>query len=241
MHPALSLVAEHPRFIVINKAAGLSFHQEDGVAGLAEQARQLLGEKTLYPVHRLDKLTSGLLLLARDVDSARQLSLAFEQHRIEKRYIALAGKAPCKKQGWIKGDMHKARNGIWRLARSQENPALTWFVSKSLAAASSGPAAVAEKLRLFLLRPYTGKTHQLRVAMKSLGSPIIGDVSYGGRGADRAYLHAWQLAFRLDNENHHFMSPAPYGLLFEHEQLPGILEDWRQLVLPPSPARAVSP
>jgi len=62
--------------------------------------------------------------------------------------------------------MLKARRGAWKLARSKESPALTEFVSTSLG----------QGLRLFLLRPYTGKTHQLRVAMKSLGAPIIGDV-----------------------------------------------------------------
>ena len=55
--------------------------------------------------------------------------------------------------------------------------------------------SLAPNLRLFILQPKTGKTHQLRVAMKSLGSPILGDALYGGDSADRTYLHAYQLSF----------------------------------------------
>ena len=71
-----------------------------------------------------------------------------------------------------------------------ENPAQTRFTSQS---AGSGR-------RLFVLQPLTGKTHQLRVAMKSIGSPIIGDTLYGGTPAERLYLHAWRLSFPFRGE-----------------------------------------
>ena len=83
--------------------------------------------------------------------------------------------------------MKKAREGAWKLCQTKENPAITRFASVSCE----------PNLRLFILKPQTGKTHQLRVAMKSLGSPILGDGLYGKNTEkiDRTYLHATQLEF----------------------------------------------
>lgn len=86
--------------------------------------------------------------------------------------------------------MEKSRNGAWKLCHRKENPAVTQFSSISLE----------PSLRHFILQPTTGKTHQLRVAMKSLGSPILGDKLYAGSVADRVYLHAYQLEFEYENE-----------------------------------------
>ena len=68
--------------------------------------------------------------------------------------------------------------------------------------------SLAPNLRLFILYPKTGKTHQIRVAMKSLGSPILGDELYGGEVADRTYLHAYQLSFDYFGEAVH-ISASP--------------------------------
>jgi hypothetical protein len=67
---------------------------------------------------------------------------------------------------------------------------------------------------LFLLRPRSGKTHQLRVAMKSQSAPILGDALYGGSPADRAYLHAYALRFTLDDEAFCFVCPPDQGTHF---------------------------
>ena len=90
------------------------------------------------------------------------------------------------------GDMQKARNGAWKLCQSKENPAITRFESVSCE----------PNLRLFILKPQTGKTHQLRVAMKSLGSPILGDTLYGKNteNIDRTYLHAARLQFEFKGQ-----------------------------------------
>lgn len=218
----IDLVFDHPQFVVINKAPGVSFHQEDGVPGVAELTRSQFNYPELFPVHRLDKVTSGLLLLAKDSTTARQLSDAFANHQVEKRYIALAAKAPKKKQGWIKGDMEKGRNGQWRLSHLTTNPALTWFISRGLG----------DGHRAFLLFPYSGKTHQLRVAMKSLGSPILGDELYSGAAADRTYLHAWQLAFRLNGEDFRFSQAPNVGQHFNHATLSEILAEWQDMPRP---------
>ena len=106
--------------------------------------------------------------------------------------MALSNQKPKKKQGLIIGDMKKARDGAWKLCQTKDNPAITRFESVSCE----------PNLRLFILKPQTGKTHQLRVAMKSLGSPILGDGLYGKNTEeiDRTYLHAAQLEFDYLND-----------------------------------------
>lgn len=177
-------IHEHADFYVFDKPAGASFHSEDGTGFFAQLQQQYPGE-TLYPAHRLDKMTSGLLLVARSKPAAQVLGELFSQGAIRKTYLALSDRKPSKKQGTVSGDMQRTRDGSWKLLRSQDNPAITRFSSQSLA----------PNLRLFVLQPQTGRTHQLRVMMKALGSPILGDARYGGTAADRGYLHAARLAF----------------------------------------------
>ena len=145
---------------------------------------QDLGIK-LFSVHRLDTLTSGLLLFAKSSQAAAEFTQMFTEHKVQKYYVALAKGKPKKKQGGIVGDMAKSRRSMHKLLRTKDNPAKTQFFSQS----------VAEGVRLYLLKPLTGKTHQLRVALASVGVPILGDKLYGGEEADRGYLHAYSLHF----------------------------------------------
>lgn len=208
MSPVLfETVAVTPRLVVISKHPGVSFHQEEGQPGLVDAVRAAHGP--VWPVHRLDRITSGLLLFARDADTARQLGEAFAGHAVRKTYLALSERKPSKKQGWVKGDMEKGRGGAWRLLPSRNNPAVTRFDTCS----------VRPGLRLFVLWPATGRTHQLRVAMKSLGAPIIGDPLYhpqdhGPLVPDRGYLHAVRLEVELDGETHVFRDDPRQGSLF---------------------------
>lgn len=179
------ILAQSPGWLAIHKPAGVSFHSEDGTPGIVAQCEAELGQ-SLWPVHRLDKVTSGVLLFATDATMAAYLSQQFAEQNTRKLYLALSDKKPSKKQGWIKGDMEKARNGSYKLLRSQNNPAVTRFATHF---------DDVHATRWFLLRPYSGKTHQLRVAMKSLGAPILGDARYSGSPSTRTCLHAWQLRF----------------------------------------------
>lgn len=186
----LDVIAQGPGWIAFNKPSGASIHSEDGITGFIADAEQQLSHK-LWPVHRLDKVTSGILLAATSAEAAAHLSAQFADRSVDKFYLAISARKPNKKQGWVKGDMEKARNGCWKLSRTLTNPAITRFVSHYDEAAQT---------RLYLLKPATGKTHQLRVAMKSLGAPIHGDQRYGGDKAARAYLHAYFLSFNINNE-----------------------------------------
>jgi tRNA pseudouridine32 synthase/23S rRNA pseudouridine746 synthase len=182
-------VFEHSDFFVFDKPEGVNFHSEDG-AGFFVQLMQQYPAETLFPVHRLDKITSGLLLAARNKPAAQQFGAMFAAHAVQKTYLALADHKPAKKQGSVIGDMQRSRDGCWKLTRTRENPAITRFTSHLLT----------NDLRLFILKPQTGKTHQLRVMMKSQACPILGDERYGGTAADRGHLHAAALQFEWNNE-----------------------------------------
>lgn len=203
MAQGVKAIREHADFFVFDKPAGTSFHSEDG-AGYFSQLQAAYPQETLYPVHRLDKITSGLLLVARNKPAAQQLGELFAHRGIHKTYLALSDRKPSKKQGNVSGDMQRTRDGCWKLLRSQDNPAVTRFTSHSLAA----------ELRLFVLQPQTGRTHQLRVMMKALGSPILGDARYGGTGADRGYLHATCLQFDWQGEHIAIRCLPTTGTLF---------------------------
>lgn len=208
MLPMYRILSQNEHFLVIAKGPGIGMHDEGGDAGLVSLVRADTGLE-LYPVHRLDKMTSGLLLLARTPQANRALSMSFAQRQVSKQYLALSDCKPKKKQGWIKGDMQKGRGGSWLLTRSLENPAISWFDS----------TPVREGLRLFRIKPQTGKTHQIRVAMKSIGAPILGDERYGGSPAERGYLHAWRLDFVLWDTPFAFECPPEPGPAFSGPEL----------------------
>lgn len=179
----IAIIYQHPDFWVVVKPAGESFHSEEGL-GFAQRLQNAFPDQTFYPLHRLDKMTSGLIMFATNKAAAAQFGNMFAEHRFEKRYLAVSLSKPKKKQGTIAGSMQTSRRGQWKLSSQGENLAVTQFFSAAL-----------EGKRYFFVRPLTGKTHQIRVALKSLGSPILGDERYAGDAADRGYLHAYSLAF----------------------------------------------
>lgn len=214
-HSGLELIEQTPHWLAFNKAAGVPFQSESIVAKHAEDAgtATLAGMVELvkaefagdsYALHRLDKVTSGIQLFARDKATNQALSAAFRERTMSKYYLALSHKRPQKKQGWVKGDMAKARGGSYKLLRSMANPAVTQFAACSV-------SFQGRPCWLFLLKPHTGQTHQLRVALKSLGAPILGDKRYGGEQAERCYLHAWRLEFEDQSSKRQVIAPHRWG------------------------------
>lgn len=200
------IIDEQAGFVVIDKASGSSFHSENGELGLFEKFKQEQSLNDLYPVHRLDKMTSGVLVFAKNKYTAQSLGELFERQQVEKYYLAVSDKKPKKKQGLIKGDMAAARRGSYKLLPSNNSPAITQFFSYS----------IGEGRRLFLLKPSTGKTHQLRVAMKSIAVPIMGDSRYYSDcpELERGYLHAYQIAFSLMGIDYNYQILPSCGEVF---------------------------
>ena len=206
MH-SIELLYENSAFVLVDKPAGLNFHSEEE-AGLVVQTKELLKLEEIYPVHRLDKMTSGLVLFAKTKEAAQIFGKMFEERQIEKYYLAISLRKPKKKQGWVKGDMQSARRGDWMLLTTINNPAITQFHSTALRVGERG----------FLVKPHTGKTHQIRVALKSLGAPIAGDLRYArseeAKKEDRGYLHAYALRFTFENEEYAFVQAPKEGERF---------------------------
>jgi len=203
------LVADTGEFLVVDKAAGVPVHGPSPLPTLIERLRKDFDNPALNLVHRLDTGTSGLVLIAKNASANRQLAQLFAERAVCKRYLAISQLKPSKKQGWVIGDMVKVRDGNWILKHSRDNPAKTYFIS----------AALKPNCRLFVLAPQTGKTHQLRVALRSQHAAILGDERYGNGAADRLYLHSWQLRFHFQGQDYEYLVWPTSGDLFQDAAL----------------------
>lgn len=174
----MKIIYQNDSLYIVNKPNGYDFSSV--LQKLRETDPHALG------VHRLDRETSGLMIFAKSKKVQGEISSFFARKQIQKTYLAISRDRPKKKQGWIEGDIVKQRSGNLKLAQTQNNPSLTYF--QSFLHSDTG-------FRYFLVRPLTGKTHQIRVVLKSLGSAILGDTRYGKQPADRMYLHCLKLRF----------------------------------------------
>lgn len=216
----IKILFENDDFLIALKKAGVNFHSEEEAGFVVQVSQQ--ANIPLLPVHRLDKMTSGLVIFAKNSEVAAQFGKMFENREIEKYYIAISMRKPKKKMGWVKADMGSARRGDYKLLPTMNNPAITQFIS----------CALRTHERFFLIKPHTGKTHQIRVALKSLGSPIAGDERYAqadeARKEERGYLHAFALRFYLNEELFSFISSPDEGERFVSEECKIQLSVWNQ-------------
>ena len=176
---SLDILYEDDHIVVINKPAGLVVHPGNGnhtgtlLNGLLNHFQKLSRENSPRPgiVHRLDKDTSGVMLVAKNDQSHDQLSELFNCRQVKKKYLALVwGKL--EEQGIIEGKIgrHPRRRKIFTILPSGGKTSNTSFTLVDYLA----------PLSLVTLYPKTGRTHQLRVHMKSINHPIFGDEAYGG-------------------------------------------------------------
>ncbi len=212
-HP--KVIHEDETLIVLDKPAGLL-----AVPGRGPDKQDCLSARAQarWPdalvVHRLDMATSGLVVMARGIEAQRQLSRAFEQRQVHKRYTAV-----------VTGSLHNPQpdNG-WNTI---DLPlAIDWpNRPRSIVSAELGKPSITrwrlvgtptEDTTRLELEPITGRTHQLRVHLQAIGHPILGDMLYATpeqqARAPRLLLHAHQLS--LPHPQHgdtvHFQSPCPF-------------------------------
>jgi tRNA pseudouridine65 synthase len=184
----LPLLFRDDLLVVVGKPAGMAVHRglsRDRIVVL-QTLRDVL-DRRVYPVHRLDRATSGALLLALDAGTARRLQEQFASGRVEKRYLALVRGIP-PEEGVIDHPVPRGPGG-------ERVPAVTGFRR----------LATFERYALVEARPRTGRYHQIRRHFKHLSHPLIGDVRYGKGehnrlfrerfGLHRLALHALELAF----------------------------------------------
>jgi tRNA pseudouridine65 synthase len=194
----LSVLHLDDRLVAIDKPAGLLVHPSGLDAHAQQTALQLLRDQLgqrLWPLHRLDKATSGVLLFARDPDAAREWGLAFEQGRIGKRYVALV-------RGWPpeSGVMEQA------LARDPELPSqgqerLQAVTRYRRLACFEWPFSVdarhpTSRYALVEVEPLTGRRHQIRRHFKHIAHPLVGDTTHG-KGAHNRAVAQWLGTSRL--------------------------------------------
>ncbi len=211
------LLAQGAGFVVVEKACGLL-----SVPGIGPEKADCLVARvsTRFPgariVHRLDRDTSGVMVLATDADTHRRLSMAFEARQVSKTYHALVAGHVAGDGGLIDLPLRKEALGSARqiVCHQQGRPSQTrWFVEARLTCvpdAVRGSHAPPQPCTLVRLEPLTGRSHQLRVHLLSLGHPILGDTLYAPQtlvdAATRLCLHASTLAF----EGATYAAPHPF-------------------------------
>ncbi|MEI8103737.1 MAG: RluA family pseudouridine synthase [Candidatus Moraniibacteriota bacterium] len=233
----VTLIFENEHFLIVDKPAGILTHptptnDSDSVAHwFVGRYPQLIHtsqpEFQLKPVngdalrpgivHRLDRGTSGLLILAKSQTAFEEFKHLFQQHKIHKTYLAIVSGHLAPAKGTVSTYLAKSKDGTHQSVITEKNEtrgtarkAITHYrVLQSL-----------EGTDLVEVKPKTGRTHQIRVHMNHLGHPIIGDPLYGtkvtkkeAKDYTRHLLHASQLDFTLFKEVYHFESPTPKEFL----------------------------
>lgn len=241
---ALDIVYEDDDLAVINKAAGMMVHAGAGATD-AERNRGTLVNALLHRfatlsevggeirpgiVHRLDKETSGLIIVAKNDVSHRKLAQQFSGRRVKKRYLALVHGWPSKEKGTINAAI--TRDAVRRIRMTTRGsggrPAVSHYEVRERISSPYGKFALVE------VRIETGRTHQIRVHMASIGHPVVGDALYGAAkelrlagherkanapaggplSLDRNFLHAAALEFTHPRTGQElsFSAPLPVEL-----------------------------
>lgn len=195
---ALDILYEDEVLIVLNKPAGMVVHPGAGnvhgtlVSALLHHCGNLStigGVERPGIVHRLDKETSGCIVVAKTDTAHQSLSEQFANREIKKTYLAVTGISPRQRKGTISAPI--ARHKVHRQKMTVTEGRGREAVSDYLVLAATPTRCLIE------CKPHTGRTHQIRVHLKYIGCPILGDLLYGKRGDfTRHMLHAWKLEFR---------------------------------------------
>lgn len=211
----MTLLYEDADMLVVNKPAGVSVIPAPGVspgACLRDHVAALTGTR-LWVVHRLDRDTSGALAFARTPDAHRRLSMAFEHRDVLKCYTAFVRGIPDPPAGDIAQPLHEARKGKMRPAQIGEPGAREARTAYEVVRVWGAGASALAEVRL---RPLTGRRHQLRVHLRAIGTPILGDTVYGpahpGSSAmpvARLALHAASLDVPHPRDGHRVVIDAP--------------------------------
>lgn len=216
----LDVVFENDDLLIINKPAGMVVHPAVGhssgtlvnaVLGYDPDLEGIGGEERPGIVHRLDKDTSGLIVVAKNDSSLRWLQEQFKQRLTEKIYVALVDGKPGTPIGRVEAP-------IGRDQTDRKKMAVTNLKKGRDAISEYKTLETFRNHTLLEFHPLTGRTHQIRLHCKLLGCPIVGDQVYGHKKASidigRHFLHAHRLTITLPGEKtaREFVAPLPLGL-----------------------------
>lgn len=235
----LVLLHRDDRLVAVDKPAGMVVHRSEQCPEgepVLQRLRDQIGRR-VWPLHRLDRATSGVLLFALDADAARQLSQQFERHEIDKRYHAIV-------RGWTEasGTVH------WPLREHPDAPLLHAITSHRRLATVELPIPLGahETVRYAFVeaRPHTGRMHQLRRHFAHLRHPIVGDVRHGDGKHNRIFralglpgmmLRAVRLTVRTPDDRELTIVAPPAGAIADAlARLAFVHDALDQAVAPPS-------
>jgi len=209
---AIDILYEDDDVVVVNKPAGLVVHPAHGhktgtlVNAMLGRIESRTGREAGRPgiVHRLDKDTSGVMIVAKNDVAQLALGRQLQAQRFAKEYLALVWGDPGDTDVVIEAPLQRDAEDRRRMVvRAGGRDAVTRFTRIAAWGSTPGGARAGntERLSLLHVRPVTGRTHQIRVHLAYGQFPIVGDPVYGRRGDDsrlgRQFLHAWRLTVRL--------------------------------------------
>jgi len=184
----MEIIYEDADLLVVNKPPGLIIDRDRNPQEL----------ENYFVVHRLDKDTSGLLVVAKTAEAAENLKKQFKERRVKKGYLALVHGEVEPSSGMIDKPIGRSPKGVGKFAIVEGGrEAVTKYVVAGLVPAERKAPTLLD------VQPLTGRTHQIRVHLKSIGHPIIGDKIYASRRQQkedekiiqRQFLHAYRLGF----------------------------------------------
>lgn len=186
----LEILYEDESILAVSKPPEMPTHPSRGnsLPTLAEAVLSYLGEDAVFrAITRLDRDTSGIVLIAKDAFSASRLSADLKAGRFEKKYIAITEGVPKERSGRIEAPIKReAEDSIKRIVAADGKPAVTLY---RIIDEIDGDKAIIE------LNLITGRTHQIRVHLSHIGHPLVNDFLYGKRGDSTYMLHCSSLSF----------------------------------------------
>jgi 23S rRNA pseudouridine1911/1915/1917 synthase len=239
MQNKLKIIFENENYLVIDKPAGITVNKSDTTKDEQTLQGMIEDEKKIDfndpdqefidrggIVHRLDKETSGVIIVAKNSNAFRNLQAQFKERKVEKKYIALAHGQIIPGEGVINAPVGRLpwnRKSFGVLSGGREAVTSYKIISNFQYSISN------EKLSLIELFPKTGRTHQIRVHLKYINHPIFSDPLYGGRKIarndrkvlNRVFLHAKEISF---------FDPITLNAVRFESELPEELENFLQLI-----------
>jgi 23S rRNA pseudouridine1911/1915/1917 synthase len=222
----IRVLYEDNHFIAVVKPAGLlSQGDQTGDQSILDHVKQYIkvkykkpGDVFLGPCHRLDRPVSGVILLGRTSKGLGRMADLFRDGKVLKTYLAVTDSIAPDSSGKIEHRLIKNRKKN-RVEVVDKNQPGKWATTTYEWVASSSP------YHMYKLTPFTGRSHQIRVAMSSIGCPLLGDLKYGGKQIDQPQmiaLHAFQLSFvhPVTKEKISIQAPLPEHNIFQSFNYP---------------------
>ncbi len=200
---AVRVLFENGDVLAVDKPEGVVSIAEAGKGGLPEILQDVFAGK-LYPVHRLDRGASGVIVFAKNADAHRYINGEFDRREVRKAYLALVHGAVAANHGTVNAPIREFGSGRMGVDARRGKPSSTeWKLAERLPATS-----------LLRVQPATGRRHQIRVHLYHIGHPIVGDLKYGDRALQerfpRLMLHALEIEFALPSgERVTIAAPVP--------------------------------